>query len=192
MGENQAVNRRTAAIIAAVLLVALAGCNKDKDADATASCPEPNGIISAGEFLPNKCSLERFDGGLLKIDSLRGKPAVFNFWATWCTFCIEEMPAIQRVYAGLNGRVAIIGADLLGIQGETEAAAKEFAGRTKVKYPLAFDDQGVFFGYFGAPHRPTLPVTIFVRADGRVAYRQYGPLTEKKLRDLIRDKLGVG
>jgi thiol-disulfide isomerase/thioredoxin len=190
MEENHRVRRRLVPVAAALALLASAGC-RTSPGETKASCPTPTGVISVGESLPKDCSLERFEGGLLTIDSLRGKPAVINFWATWCTFCIEEMPAIQKVYAALGARVAIVGADLLNIQGETRAAAKEFGVRTKVKYPLAFDDDGVFFGYFGAPHRPVLPVTIFVRADGRVAYRQYGPLTEKKLTDLIRDKLRV-
>jgi thiol-disulfide isomerase/thioredoxin len=194
MSQNQAMNRlcgsRIPALVAATMAVlALAACGDKEEPKAT--CPVPKGVVSAGELLPANCSLEDFDGGRFDIDGLRGKPAVINFWATWCTFCIDEMPALQRVYASLNGRVSFVGADLVGIMGEVRSAAREFAARTKVKYRLVFDGHGVFYGYFGAPERPTLPVTIFVKADSRVAFRQYGPLTEAKLRRLLRDKLGV-
>src|SRR5947208_1642979 len=36
--------------------------------------------------------------------SLRGKPALINFWASWCHPCQEEAPRLQRFAAGLGGR----------------------------------------------------------------------------------------
>jgi len=154
-----------------------------------AHCPRPQGITSVGEDVPSGCSFEDFDGQLLKLDDLLGKPTVINFWATWCTFCVDEMPALQTVYSSLGGRVWFLGADLLDVQGETRGAAKSFRTKTGVKYPLVFDTDGILFGHFAT--RPILPVTIFVKANGKVAFRQFGPMTVAKLRDLLRTKLGV-
>jgi len=183
---------RVTALAASVILSIVAACGSHDHPDIKPNglthCPKPTGITSVGEEIPS-CSFEGFDGQELKLDDLLGKPTVINFWATWCTFCVEEMPALQTVYSLLNGRVWFLGADLVNVQGETRGAAQSFAGRTGVKYPLVYDTDGVLFGHFAA--RPILPVTIFVRADGKVAFRQFGPMTVDKLRGLLQHYLKV-
>src|SRR2546427_763769 len=74
---------------------------------------------------------------------------------------------------------------------EPPPAATRFARRTGVHYPLVYATDAILYGPFSAA-RPILPVTIFVRSDGRVAFRQFGPLTERQVRRLLRDKLGIG
>ncbi|MEX2556932.1 MAG: TlpA disulfide reductase family protein [Actinomycetota bacterium] len=145
--------------------------------------------MSVGEALPARCAFEGVGGGVFRLSDLAGKPSVINFWASWCTFCIEEMPAFQKVYASFGGRVEFVGADLLGVDGETRAAAEKFARSTGVLYPLIYDDGGLLYAHFSA--RLIMPVTIFVRPDGIVAYRQFGPLSETALRDILAKELGL-
>lgn len=45
---------------------------------------------------------ERPEGGELALASLRGRPVLLNFWATWCAPCREEMPGLDRLQ-GLAG-----------------------------------------------------------------------------------------
>ncbi len=99
------------------------------------------------------------------------------------------MPAIEAASLPLRNRVAIVGADLLGVDGETRSAAQRFAKKTGVTYDLVYDRGGVLFGNFSG--QLLLPVTIFVKANGIVAYRQFGPLTENTLTGLIAKHLGV-
>jgi thiol-disulfide isomerase/thioredoxin len=155
---------------------------------ALARC-EPHGITKVGGLIPLGCTFDRLDGGALALSSLVGKPAVINFWASWCSFCIKEMPDLQRVYRQLGGRVAFVGADLLNVEGETRGDAKRFARSTGVKYTLIWDDGGLLYGHFAA--RLVAPTTIFVDRAGRVAHRQLGPLTATQLRRLISEHLGV-
>lgn len=173
----------------ALSLALVSACSGGAPGAARARCPKPSGLISIGEPIPASCELERFEGGFLRLGDLQGKPAVINFWATWCTFCIEEMPAIEAASLPLRNRVAIVGADLLGVDGETRSAAQRFAKKTGVTYDLVYDRGGVLFGNFSG--QLLLPVTIFVKANGIVAYRQFGPLTENTLTGLIAKHLGV-
>ncbi len=194
MGENRPVRPfGKAGCAAAVLaLAAISGCGGSSPGAATTGvhCPDPQGIVSIGESIPKTCSFERLDGGVLRLADLAGKPAVINFWATWCTYCIAEMPELQRVYASLGGRVAFVGADLLGVEGETREAARKFATKTGARYTLIFDKGGILYSHFSA--RRVMPTTIFVRADGTVVFRQFGPHDVRQLRGLVRHYLGVG
>ena len=181
---------RAASAVAAVALIAVGACGTSPTGGIRGvSCPKPQGVVSVGEMIPSDCALERMAGGVFRIGDLVGKPAVINFWAAWCTFCVEEMPGMQKVYASFGGRVSFVGADLLGVQGETRGAARSFGRSTGVRYPLVFDTGAVLYSHFSA--RLVMPVTIFVKSNGRVAFRQFGPLTEAQIRTLLRTKLSV-
>src|SRR5205807_5323858 len=124
----------------------------------------PHSLTSPGKALP-ECTFQGFNGSpSLRLASLRGKPAVLNFWASWCIQCIGEMPAFQRVYASLRGAVNFVGMNVL-LQGETMGAGRAFAKKTGVRYQLAFDPHGLLYGHFQNPLRPVMPITVFV--DGR-------------------------
>lgn len=183
------VRRLGAIATTLVLAVSVAACSGGKPSSAGPDCPKPKGITSVGETIPKDCVLERLEGGTLRLGALVGKPAVINFWAAWCTFCIAEMPDFQKVFATVRNRVSFVGADLLNVDGETRAVAKSFAAKTKVTYPLVYDAGGLLYGHFSP--RLTMPVTIFVNAEGVVAFRQFGPLTEKQIREILRTKLKI-
>ena len=180
--------RIPAVAIAAAMLFAGCGSGDAGPPEPTARC-SPEGLVSVGETIPVGCAFERMDGGIFRLSDLAGKPSVINFWASWCTFCIEEMPAFQKVYAAFGGRLEIVGADLLGVDGETSGAAETFGRSTGVRYPLIYDEGGLLYAHFSA--RLIMPVTIFVRPDGFVAYRQFGPLSETALRDILSKELGL-
>src|SRR5690554_4849884 len=42
-------------------------------------------------------TLERLEGGELRLASLVGKPLVVNLWATWCKPCVRELPMLADV-----------------------------------------------------------------------------------------------
>ena len=38
------------------------------------------------------------NGEVLRLSQFQGKPLVLNFWATWCTPCVEEMPLLEAFF----------------------------------------------------------------------------------------------
>jgi len=48
-------------------------------------------------------SFERPEGGDLVLSSLRGKPLLLNFWATWCPPCVDEVPSLEDLARRLKG-----------------------------------------------------------------------------------------
>lgn len=120
--------------------------------------------------------LESFDGeGEVALASLTGRPLVLNWWASWCTFCIEEMPDFQSVYADVSDQVEFLGVNIQ----DSPDLARRLARATGVRYPLAVDPGGRAFEAVGAVGMPT---TLFVDEEGRIRERVTGPLTAEDLR----------
>jgi thiol-disulfide isomerase/thioredoxin len=123
-----------------------------------------------------------FDGDERTLSS-DGRPLVLNFWAANCVPCVEEMPALEEVYREVSPQVA-----MLGLQtAEGAEAGLRMIDTTGVTYPVARDPSGdvliTFAGGF------TLPTTVFVAADGRIADIHLGALSSDELRSLIDEHL---
>lgn len=146
--------------------------------------PEPIAPLQAGQPLPQaKLSLLRGQDHF-RTEDLRGRPAVLNFWATWCAFCVEEMPDLQAVHEQFADRVQFVGID----REDDLDKARTLADETGVTYPLAVDADGSFFR---AVKARAMPTTVLVDAGGTIVYRHAGPLTAADLRGLIQRKLHV-
>jgi thiol-disulfide isomerase/thioredoxin len=173
-----------------LLSLALAACSAGRATPASGPSPcRATEILGEGQPVPATCEFRLLSGGVMTLGQLKGKPFLLNFWASWCPNCVEEMPALQQAHGRLGSRVAIVGADLLGVEGETESAARTFAGKTGATYTMIEDQDGLLFAHFSAVTLP--PTTIWVDADGIVRHRQFGQLDLRTTLDLTRRYLGV-
>jgi cytochrome c biogenesis protein CcmG, thiol:disulfide interchange protein DsbE len=113
----------------------------------------------------------------------RGRPVVVNFWASWCTPCRKEMPALEQVSRLLAGRVAFAGLDTQ----DQRAAGLAFARSRGVTYPLATANARVWAAY-GVT---ALPTTFFISARGTLLGEDFGGMTRTSLLALIRQLYGI-
>ncbi len=123
------------------------------------------------------------DGGTYSLAEQRGSTVVLNVWASWCAPCRAEMPGLQRVsedYAERN--VGFVGIDTR----DDEAAAIAFLENTGVTYPSLIDPDGELLLQFRGTLPPqAIPSTLIIDADGGIAARVIGPITEVRLRELL-------
>lgn len=113
----------------------------------------------------------------------RGRPVVVNFWASWCTPCRKEMPALEQVSRLLAGRVSFVGLDTQ----DQSAAGLAFARRMTVTYPLAIANARLWSAY----RIQALPTTFFISSRGAVVGEDFGGLTRNSLLRLVRNLYGV-
>ncbi len=129
--------------------------------------------------------LLNIDGDPVHLSTL-GKPAIVNFWASWCAFCIEEMPDLQRLHEAIGDRVTIIGIN----RGEAQGTARQFAIQTGASYTLLLDLRDELAATDGPYRVIGMPTTFYIRADGRIDTVKIGFQTLEDLQELSASLLG--
>ncbi|HEY3451865.1 MAG TPA: TlpA disulfide reductase family protein [Myxococcales bacterium] len=115
--------------------------------------------------------------------SLRGKPAVVNFWATWCPGCREEHQALQQAARAFAGRVGFLGISV----DDDSGAVRKFLEEHGSAYPVALDRQSQTASAFGAVG---VPQTFLLDARGTVVATVQGPVDAKQLSEILNALLG--
>ncbi|NYI41405.1 redoxin domain-containing protein [Demequina lutea] len=114
--------------------------------------------------------------------SIAGTPGsytVLNFWASTCSACVQEMPALEKAHQALGNSVAFVGVDIADPTG----AAAAFARTSGVTYPLVVDANGTASGTYRVPG---LPFTAIIGPDGTLLVRHAGTLTAEQLEYIVQ------
>ncbi len=132
------------------------------------------GDESARSAKPKPLPELQFQDGAGRARSLadfRGKVVLLNVWATWCTPCREEMPALDRLQAKLGGpdfEVVALSVDQQGAQ-----VVRKFFDEMGVKALQLYVDPSAQAGFKLAT--VGLPTTVMVDRAGREVGRRVGP-----------------
>lgn len=117
-------------------------------------------------------------GNRLEMESLRGRPLLLNFWATWCPPCIEEMPLLDSFF---RENVAN-GWQVVGLAIDKPDPVRNFLARTPVNFPIGLAASGGQeltrrLGNVAGG----LPFTVIVGSKGQVLQRRMGRATTADL-----------
>ena len=112
-----------------------------------------------------------------------GSVAVVNVWASWCSPCRAEEPALSEL-ALMYPDIAFIGI----LTRDNPVNAEAFVRKRNVPYPTLIDD-AVLFGFRESLPANAIPTTVLIDKQGNVAARISGAVTVSSLRDLIEKVL---
>jgi thiol-disulfide isomerase/thioredoxin len=113
-------------------------------------------------------------GGTLSMQTLRGKPLLVNFWATWCPPCVDELPLIDGFYRA-NSRKSW---QVVGLAIDQPSAVRAFLQRTPVSFPIGLAGLGgTELARALGNSSGGLPFTVVLSADGQVRQRRIGRVT---------------
>ncbi len=121
-------------------------------------------------------------GNIFTEKNTRGKYLVINFWATWCSPCLKEIPAFVEFYKENSEQVEILGLDFEPVNIEL---INEFVERFSINYPLILythinDSEYTKFGeIFG------MPTTLIYSPDGELLQTFMGEITIEDLKKYI-------
>lgn len=162
-------------------LFVFAGCQK------TAS---DNTRLSEGQAFP-LITLTTGTGAQVGVESMRGKLVVLNIWATWCSPCRKEMPALERLSRELDPRRFAV----IGLSTDRDRwLAQEFLLKNGISFANFFDSDG------DVARRLELkvyPETFLISPDGKLVRRVPGlrewdsPEIIAELEDAYRQSQGM-
>jgi peroxiredoxin len=142
-------------------------------------------IIKAGDIAP-EFRVPASDGKVVSLSELRGSVVLVHFWATWCPPCVEEMPALDKLYrafAGTDLKILAVSVDEGGVQ-----SVIPFMEKNRLSVPVFYDPDRSIAGLYGTFK---FPESYIVNRKGVVEYKVIGSRdwsdagTMKIMQDLI-------
>lgn len=132
-------------------------------------------LPEAGEALW-RLRLTRPEGGELSLQTLRGRPLLINFWATWCPPCVAELPLLDR-FGHSHPAWSVV-----GLAVDRTDAVRTFLAGHPVSYRIAVTglDGMDLARRLGNPGGG-LPFSLAVSGNGRIVERKLGALHEADL-----------
>jgi thiol-disulfide isomerase/thioredoxin len=133
---------------------------------------QPSEAAEVGKTAPN-FQLENLEAKTVSLDSLRGKPVLINFWATWCGPCLDEMPFLQEIYSEWSSK----GLMFLSINsGETATKVRSYMQQFGFSFPALVDSKNEVAATYRILY---LPTTILVDKNGVILEIKVGAFPDK-------------
>jgi len=166
-------------ILLPIMLVAgllLAGCSSKPSpppaSQPPASAPDETAAPEIGSLAPD-FQLQTLDGQTFSLSSVRGKPVLLNFWATWCGPCRFEMPFLQEIYEDYSDEeLVLITVDI----GESKSDVERFLQREGLSLPTLLDSEAKVARQYKTA---AIPTTFFIDKDGIIRGKQIGAFSGK-------------
>ena len=158
--QNQRVVSMLRHLIAALILVLALSTGTAEHTEAEIGITDP-GIAEAGGPAPDFLLID-LEQNPVRLSDFRGQPLLLNFFASWCSPCLKELPLIQDAYL----RAADQGFIVLGVgYQDSRWAIEELAEDAGLTFPIVIDGDnsvGQAYRVIGPPY------TFFIDADGIV------------------------
>jgi peroxiredoxin len=141
--------------------------------------PHARAALRTGDR-PQSVTLSDLEGMPVSLpDDYRGKIVLVHFWASWCTYCIKEIDALQALFGEHRER------GLMPVSvnvGETPAAASGFIRGRTVTYPILLDPSSSTARLYGVTGIPT---TFILDRGGSARFKILGEINRESLRRIV-------
>lgn len=128
-------------------------------------------------------NLKDLNGNDVKLSDYKGKIVILNFWATWCKYCIQEMPDLNELNKELEkeNEAVILAIDVQ----ESPDTVKGYLSSKDINLKALLDQDGSVAQAYGITGYPT---TFIINKDGSL-YTYIPGATNKETLQGILDKI---
>jgi thiol-disulfide isomerase/thioredoxin len=161
--------QKTKIFFVGLLMIFLFGCSSSE------SNVKPEDIVVGGNV--GKFSLPTLDGQELKSSSLKGKPVVLNFWATWCQNCMKEIPELKKVAA--EGKAKVVG---IALDEDGAPTIKPFVENHQINYTVLVGNQEIFQQFNGI----AIPYTLVLDGSHRIFKIYRGVASKEEIENELK------
>ena len=117
---------------------------------------------------------ENLDGSLLNADYLKDKVVLLDFWATWCSPCVAELPNLESTWKKYKDKgVVVIGVCSAEDDPRVHSYIGSFIKEKKITFPIIIDDQKKTFKYFNINE---IPDKVLIDKGGQISDKPLGQL----------------
>ncbi|MBQ8087434.1 MAG: redoxin domain-containing protein [Clostridia bacterium] len=171
------------ALAAIVLAAALVTVNAPKASSSVSNVEAVQVGGEVGDLCPD-FTVPLYSGGEFSSSQARGKVLVVNFWATWCTPCIRELPLFNQAMRTYPEEIEVVAVHSSLVTEDVPA----WIAQSGVNLPYALDEGGVIELFGGGT---MLPMTVIVDADGVITYNAIGSVTWDLLNEDIQKAMNA-
>ncbi len=157
---------RNKSIVVLILLLLLIGCE-----DGPGKTPQA-GLGTEEEQLAPDFTLKSLTGEEVTLSSFRGKNLVYVvFWATWCPYCIKEIPQLKEFHTKFASKGLKIIAVNVG-QNDPLIRVQAFQKHFEIPYTIVYDANTTVSRQYGVIG---VPFGVLIGRDGKIQYRSSMP-----------------
>jgi len=175
-------------ILILIMAILLVGCsnpiipdnvnNENPSESGNNENPSESENIEKEAIMAPDFELESLDGSTIKLSEvIKDKNVILNFWATWCGFCVVEMPDLEKLQEAHADDLLVLTVNV----GETKEKVQKFVEENNLSLTVVLDEEMKVNNNYGVRSYPT---TIAVNKKGEAIGGYVGMLTYEQMEQL--------
>lgn len=131
-------------------------------------------------------ALQDYSGKTVSLADFAGKPVVINTWASWCPFCVDELPDFVKLQKEFGDKLVVIAVN----RAESPEVSLPYAIRVGAfgNMILLQDPSDSFYQSIGGF---SMPETIFVDKEGFIRDHKRGPIPFEEMKRRAEQAFGI-